>query len=99
MILLFSLWTALLYALPAHAGNQKEEAMADSVRLALSKAISDPRPPKPSFNTIEERISYLHWLGEMSSRLKKRIPDYQTRIELLKRYGMNPNAQGWIRRW
>lgn len=97
MILLFSLWTALLYALPAHAGNQKEEAMADSVRLALSKAISDPRPPKPSFNTIEERISYLHWLGEMSSRLKKRIPDYQTRIELLetiwyesKRAGLDP---------
>jgi len=57
--------------------------MADSVRLALSKAISDPRPPKPSFNNIDERIRYLHWLGEMSVRLKRRIPDYQSRIELL----------------
>ena len=81
----------------ALAGNQKEEAMADSVRLALSKAVSDPSPPKPSFKTIDERIKYLDWLGEMSTRLKRRIPDYQTRIELLetvwyesKRAGLDP---------
>ncbi len=70
-------------SLSAQAGNQKEEAMADSVRLALAKAISDPRPPKPTFNNIEERIKYLNWLGEMSTRLKRRIPDMQTRRELL----------------
>lgn len=86
-----------LLASPALAGNQKEEAMADSVRLALARAISDPRPPKPSFSKIEERIAYLHWLGEMSTRLKRRIPDYQTRVELLeaiwyesKRAGLEP---------
>jgi hypothetical protein len=28
--------------LPAHAGNQKEEQMADSVRVALAAAIADP---------------------------------------------------------
>ena len=72
-----------LSGLPAHAGNQKEEAMADSVRLALAKAVSDSRPPKPTFNNIEERIKYLNWLGEMSTRLSKRIPDMQTRRELL----------------
>ncbi len=89
--------SSVLFSLPAWAGNQKEEAMADSVRLALAKAISDPRPPKPSFSKIEERIAYLNWLGEMSSRLKRRIPDYQTRIELLeaiwyesKRAGLEP---------
>jgi soluble lytic murein transglycosylase-like protein len=65
------------------AGNQKEEAMADSVRLALARAIADAAPPKPKFERIEDRIQYLNWLGEMSSRLKRRIPDYQTRIELL----------------
>ena len=52
----------------ALAGNQKEEAMADSVRLALSKAVSDTSPPKPSFINIDERIKYLNWLGEMSVR-------------------------------
>ncbi|MFZ6772061.1 lytic transglycosylase domain-containing protein [Undibacterium sp. SXout7W] len=88
---------ALLLALPAQAGNQKEEAMADSVRLALSKAVSDSLPPKPTFSNIDERIQYLHWLAEMSTRLKRRIPDFQTRKELLeaiwyesKRAGLEP---------
>lgn len=67
----------------ANAGNQKEEAIADSVRLALAKLVADPRPPKPTFDKIEERIKYLHWLGEMSDRLKRRIPDKQTRLEFL----------------
>ncbi|MES2039240.1 MAG: lytic transglycosylase domain-containing protein [Pseudomonadota bacterium] len=70
-------------ALPVQAGNQKEEAMADSVRLALAKAVSDSTPPKPTFATIEERIRYINWQGEMASRLKRRIPDLQTRKELL----------------
>jgi soluble lytic murein transglycosylase-like protein len=70
-------------ALPAQAGNQKEEAMADSVRLALAKAVSDSTPPKPTFANIEERIKYLNWQGEMATRLKRRIPDLQTRKELL----------------
>ncbi|HEX8788116.1 MAG TPA: lytic transglycosylase domain-containing protein, partial [Telluria sp.] len=35
----------------AQAGNQKEEALADSVRLALAHAIQDDgRPPKPVFH-------------------------------------------------
>jgi len=67
----------------ASAGNQKEEAIADSVRLALAKLVTDPRPPKPTFEKIEDRIRYLHWLGEMSDRLKRRIPDKQTRLEFL----------------
>ncbi len=66
------------------AGNQKEEAMADSVRIALSRAITDPRPPIPQFSDISERLDYLHWLGEMSDRLYKRIPDQQVRIEFLR---------------
>lgn len=70
-------------ALPAQAGNQKEEAMADSVRLALAKAVSDSTPPKPTFANIEERIRYINWQGEMATRLKRRIPDLQTRKELL----------------
>jgi len=66
------------------AGNQKEEAMADSVRMALSRAISDPRPPIPQFIDIKERLAYLQWLGDMSDRLAKRISDRQVRIDFLR---------------
>ncbi len=79
------------------AGNQKEEALADSVRIALSRAISDAHPPKPRFANIDERIKYLHWLGEMSDRLKGKLPDVQVRLEFLrtawyeaKRAGLDP---------
>lgn len=88
---------ALLVCGSALAGNQKEEALADSVRIALSRAITDPRPPRPQFRNIEERIKYLHWLGEMSDRLKKRLPDRQVRRDFLetawyeaKRAGLEP---------
>lgn len=74
----------LMHASAVFAGNQKEEAMADSVRMALSRAISDPRPPIPQFTDIKERLAYLHWLGDMSDRLAKRISDRQVRIEFLR---------------
>ena len=81
----------------AGAGNQKEEALADSVRVALSRAIADPTPPKPRFADIRERIHYLYWLGEMSERLKKKLPEAQVRREFLrtiwyesKRAGLDP---------
>jgi soluble lytic murein transglycosylase-like protein len=67
----------------ARAGNQKEEALGDGVRLALSRAITDSRPPRMRQDDIGERIKYLKWLGEMSERLKKRLPDVQVRLEFL----------------
>jgi len=81
----------------AVAGNQKEEAISDSLRLALANAISDARPPKPKFDHINQRIQYLHWLGGMSDRLKKKMPDVNARLEFLaavwyesKRAGLDP---------
>jgi soluble lytic murein transglycosylase-like protein len=71
-------------AFAVHAGNQKEEVLADAVRVALSRAIADPSPPIPQFAEIEARLEYLRWLGDMSERLMKRIPDRQTRIEFLR---------------
>jgi soluble lytic murein transglycosylase-like protein len=68
---------------PALAGNQKEEAIANSVRLALANAIKDARPPKPAFRDDAARARYQLWLGEMSSRLKRKIADDQSRIEFL----------------
>ena len=67
----------------ALAGNQKEEAIALSVKLALANAIKDARPPKPAFRDDTARARYQVWLAEMSSRLKRKIPDDQSRIEFL----------------
>jgi len=67
----------------AFAGNQKEEALSDSVRLALANAIADARPPRPAFRTEAARARYHGWLDAMSGRLVKRMPDVQTRTEFL----------------
>lgn len=67
----------------AHAGAQIEEPMIDSVRNALSSAIRSSAPPVPEFSDTPSRLAYLRWLGEMSQRLKKKIPVAQERIELL----------------
>ena len=86
-------------ALPAtaHAGAQKEEPLADAVRTALAAAVANSAPPKPGFETTESRLAYLRWLGEMSTRLKKRTIDHVTRVEFLetvwyesKRAGLEP---------
>ena len=65
------------------AGGQVEEPLADSVRSALSAAIASSAPPVPEFVDTNKRLAYLRWLGAMSDRLKKKKPDFQTRIEFL----------------
>jgi soluble lytic murein transglycosylase-like protein len=67
----------------AVAGGQLEEPLADSVRSVLSAAIANTAPPIPEFKETEARLKYLRWLGEMSTRLKKRKADSQTRQEFL----------------
>jgi soluble lytic murein transglycosylase-like protein len=74
---------SLLSSGAAHAGNQKEEALADSVRLALERAIRDGRPPKPVFRDDGARMRYQQWFDAMSARLKRRLPDDQVRTEFL----------------
>ena len=81
----------------AQAGNQKEEAMADSVRLALSHALSDGSPLQQKFDHRNERLNYEQWLSQMSERLKRRLPDKQLRMEFLeaawyeaRRAGLDP---------
>ncbi|WP_229518622.1 lytic transglycosylase domain-containing protein [Massilia sp. PAMC28688] len=74
---------ALALAGPAWAGNQKEEAIADAMRVALSNAIKDTRPPKPVFRDEAARQRYQRWLAAMSERLKRKMPDDQSRLEFL----------------
>jgi soluble lytic murein transglycosylase-like protein len=73
-----------LLALPGTAlAGQLEEPLADSVRSALSGAIANKAPPLPEFSSMDKRLAHLRWLGAMSDRLKRRKPDFQTRIEFL----------------
>jgi soluble lytic murein transglycosylase-like protein len=74
---------ALAWLRDAAAGAQIEEPLIDSVRTALSSAIANAAPPVPEFRDTESRLSYLRWLGAMSRRLARRMPDWQERKEFL----------------
>ncbi len=80
-----------------HAGRQLEEPLADKVRSALAAAVTDGAPPRASFESIDERLAYLRWLGAMSERLKQRKSEHAVRVEFLeavwyesKRAGLEP---------
>jgi soluble lytic murein transglycosylase-like protein len=88
---------AMLVTGQARAGNQKEEALADSVKLSLSRAVTDSSPPTPTFDDIKDKLRYMDWRNEMSRRLEKKLPDVQVRTEFLttawyeaKRAGLDP---------
>ena len=78
-----ALGCAAAVALPANAGTQLEEPLADSVRSALSAAVSDLAPPEPVFASTTARIEYLRWLTTMSDRLQRRKPDWEVRRDFL----------------
>ena len=67
----------------ALAGAQVEEPLADAVRSALAAAIADRAPPKPFFDSFDERLAHLRWLGAMSDRMKKQNSELLTRVEFL----------------
>ncbi|WP_428825679.1 lytic transglycosylase domain-containing protein [Azonexus sp. IMCC34842] len=71
----------LISASAAYAGAQKYEQLSTSVQAALHKAVSDSRPSVSSFKSSIEAAD---WLGEMSRRLEKRIPNRDYRIDLLR---------------
>ncbi len=86
-----------LAAAAAQAGAQVEEALADSVRTALSAAIADGAPPTPAFQAFDDRMAYLRWLGVMGDKLKRRKNSFEVRQEFLgtvwyesRRAGLDP---------
>ncbi|MDP2822737.1 MAG: transglycosylase SLT domain-containing protein [Sulfuritalea sp.] len=78
--LALSLAAALLPA-AVEAGAQQYEPLADSVRAGLHASIADRAAPEPQFPSIQEKLT---WLTEMSSRLTRRMPDREARLEFLK---------------
>jgi soluble lytic murein transglycosylase-like protein len=71
---------ALLLAPSAHAGGQLEEAMSASVRSSLQRGLADTAVTRTAFRNPADGAA---WLGEMSRRLAKRIPDEAERLEFL----------------
>lgn len=71
----------VLYANTAFAGNQKEAELSHSVKALMQKSISDLGAPKLIFANEADGQA---WLSEMSSRLKKRLPDQAYREEFLR---------------
>ncbi|HQS82234.1 MAG TPA: lytic transglycosylase domain-containing protein [Thiobacillus sp.] len=72
--------TALLLALPAQAGNQREEAMSANVRSSMQRGLADTAVTRTAFRQAADEAA---WLKEMSSRLAKRMPDEAERLEFL----------------
>lgn len=68
-------------ALPAMAGHQQEEPLANSVKALMQKSVSDLAAPRLVFDS--EQAAQI-WLQEMSARLAKRIPDAHYREDFLK---------------
>ncbi len=73
----------LCFAGGAQAGGQLEEPLIDSVRTALSSAVSNSAPPVPEFPDTESRLAYLRWLGTMSRTLARRKSEWLERKEFL----------------
>ena len=80
---LISMPVSLLFSQQALAGGQLEEPLIDSVRTALSSAVSNEAPPKLEFKDTESRLKYLRWLTAMSPRLVRKKPELQVREEFL----------------
>jgi soluble lytic murein transglycosylase-like protein len=67
--------------LVSSAGNQLYEPLADSVRQRLSLMVSDRAPPTLHFRSTHDAH---RWIDDMDRRLERRIPDRQSRLELLR---------------
>ncbi|MBY0466812.1 MAG: lytic transglycosylase domain-containing protein [Burkholderiales bacterium] len=88
----------LLFTGGSRAGGQLEEPLADSVRTALSSAISNSAPPVPEFANIEGRLAYLRWLTASNDLLRRYKAELQSRTDFLqtvwyesKRAGLDVN--------
>jgi soluble lytic murein transglycosylase-like protein len=66
----------------ASAGPQREEHLADSVRIAMSSAVADLPPPTPYLPTPQEQASYQHWLAHTQAQLERKLQGKKGRPRL-----------------
>ncbi len=70
--LVLAVWVGLA-SISVWAGPQREEHLADSVRTALSVAVSGLPPPEPYLPTAADRKAYGAWLQTQQQRLSARL--------------------------
>jgi soluble lytic murein transglycosylase-like protein len=63
------------YVVSASAGPQREEHLADSVRIAMSSAVADLPPPTPYLPSEQDQASYQHWLAHTQAQLERKLKD------------------------
>jgi len=73
----------LLGAPQVQAGAQVEEPLSQSVRSALSAAVADAAPPRPTFDRAEARAAHVEWLGRSGQRLQRYKSEAHVRTEFL----------------
>jgi len=56
-----------------YAGPQREEHLADSVRIAMSSAVADLPPPTPYLPTEQDQASYQQWLSHTQALLERKL--------------------------
>ena len=66
----------------AHAGPQREEHLADSVRIAMSSAVADLPPPTPFLPTPQDQQAYQNWLAHTQTLLAKKLQNKRGQARL-----------------
>jgi soluble lytic murein transglycosylase-like protein len=66
-----------LSAAATWAGTQREEHLADSVRIAMSSAVADLPPPTPYLPTPQDELLYQQWLNHAQAQLARRLRNKQ----------------------
>ena len=64
------------------AGPQREEHLADSVRIAMSSAVADLPPPTPYLPTAQEEQAYQNWLAHTQTLLAKKLQNKRGQVRL-----------------
>jgi soluble lytic murein transglycosylase-like protein len=57
----------------AHAGNQREEPLIDSVRTALSASVNQLGPPTLVHTDVKAANAFQQWLTQTEARLEKQL--------------------------
>ncbi len=76
----FLLFVSCYFVANALAGNQAEEVLSASVQAVLQQAVADQATPNRVFASQQEADE---WLGNLSPRLTKKIPNEQDREDFL----------------
>lgn len=71
----------LICAQVAFAGGQVYKPLSASVRAVMQRSVSDQAVEKSAFTTQYEED---FWMGQMSRRLQKQMPDKNVRLEFLR---------------